>query len=306
MIEPRLLQVFVVLAETQSVSKAAETLGVSQPALSASLRKLRTALDDPLFVRSGRSLAMTDRGRALAEKAQTVLEQLDALTEREPAFDPKTDPLVLKIAASDFTLGSILPTIVAELTAAAPRTRLEFRPLELNALEQTLASGALDLAVLPTALVPENLKVRRLFEERFVCLLRRDHPAASKPLTKPALAELRHIRVAPAMTRSGSPVDAAFQAAKLRRDIALTVPNYQLVPPLIAQSDLVSFFPFRWAETLDKRFVTRKSPIHLKPTQLSLVWHPARQLAPPHAWARQFLAQAAKIADTRQRTLTSR
>ncbi|MEO1264735.1 MAG: LysR substrate-binding domain-containing protein [Pseudomonadota bacterium] len=172
--------------------------------------------------------------------------------------------------------------------------------------KQALASGALDFAILPSSLAPEGLNARRLFEERFVCLLRRGHPAATEPLTKRALAELRHIRVAPALTRGRSPADAVFDASKLKRDIALTVPSYQIVPPIIAGTDLVSFFPARWASSLDDRFVTRKSPIHIQPTTLSLVWHPVRQTTSSHAWARQVFATAAKAASKAHRKLTSR
>ncbi len=294
MIDPRLLNILIVISEECSVTRAAERLNVSQPALSTSLRRLREEFDDPLFVRAGKKLVPTDRAVAILDQAKQIMHSLHTISQSAAPFSPGTDTLTLNIEASEYTHQTILPRLMSVIAQEAPLTRINMRPLNYERLNAVLEDGTLDFAILPEHLAPKSMKMRKLFDEEFVCLMRRGHPLSDNQLTEKELASYQHIRVAPVLTQGQSPVDAAFKRAGHVRDIALSVTSYASVPQIVASTDLVAFFPSSMVGELDERFAVLPSPFHSRRTTMSLIWHPRKHSSPPHQWARQTLVKAAR------------
>ncbi len=294
MVDPRLLRILIVISEERSVTRAAERLNVSQPALSTSLRRLREEFGDPLFVRAGKELVPTDRAVTVLDQAKEIMQRLQAISQASAPFDPGTDSLSLNIEASEYTHQTVLPRLMSIIARDAPLTRINMRPLDYGRLGIALENGTLDFAILPEHLAPKSLKMRKLFDEEFVCLMRRGHPLAQNALSATELASYPHIRVAPVLTQGQSPVDAAFKRAGLSREIALSVTSYASVPQIVASTDLVAFFPASMVDGLDHRFVVLSSPFHAGRTTMSLIWHPRKHDSLAHRWARQTLAKAAQ------------
>lgn len=292
MIDRRHLEAFTVLMKDKSVTRAAERLNISQPAMSATLRQLRDRFGDPLFVRVGRELSPTDRAHDILKTVNQISGLLASIDRDVVAFDPKTDPLSLRIQASDHTHALLLSNIMAAALQEAPMTDVSIRPLAYEQLEHALEEDELDFAILPDFLAPPSMQMRKIFEESFVCLMRRDHALARKSVTVEMLSGCQHIRVAPVLVQGKNRLDRAFDTAGLRRDVKLTVPNYHAVPDVVASTDLISFYPASMAKLLDGRFAIKPSPVHLDPFAMSLIWHPRKQTSTSHKWARDFLVRA--------------
>ncbi len=296
MIDPKLLNVLVAIHKTRSVTRAAEQVGVSQPAMSLSLRKLREVFADPLFVKAGKVLVPTDRAEEIVADSKRVLGLLEDIAEHRASFDPNRDELSLNIEASEFTHETLLPPLMAEVARTAPRTSVTVRPLDYPRLTEALEEGMLDFAILPRHLAPDAMKMRKLFSENFVCLVRRGHALTRTKCDMRALAAQRHVRVAPVLSQGRSPADNAFKNAGLVREVALSVTSYACVPEIIAQTDLVAFYPCSMVNGLDNRFIILKSPVHTRSIEMSLVWHPRKHEALSHQWARRILVKAAGAA----------
>jgi len=294
MIESRLLRALVVLFEVRSVTQAADRLHITQPAMSAALRRLREAFGDPLFVRAASGLVPTERAEEAVQQAREILMRMEALEQSVAEFDPLTDPLELHLAASDFVHSSILPRTMQMLLAEAPFTNLRVQSLALENLEQSLENGALDFAVLPEFLAPQGARMRKLFEEEFVYLMRRQHPMSKAALTMEKLARCDHLGVRPVIPNRTGRVDQAFAQRGLVRTIRLTTSGYSAVADIIADTDMVALYPRSWAVRLGDAFIRKEPPFELEATSMCLIWHDRKQTSRSHAWARDFLARAAK------------
>ena len=293
MVNPKYLSAFAILMKEKSVTRAADKLNISQPAMSATLRKLRHQFGDPLFVRVGRELIPTDRANEILEVVQQVSGLFELIDRDAMSFDPKLDAALLRIQASDYTHSVLLPNIMAALPTEAPMMKIDMRPLAFDQLERELEGGELDFAVLPDFLAPPTMQMRKIFEETFFCIMRQGHALSGGDIAIEKLAKCQHIRVTPALTKGKSRVDKAFEKANVSRDVKLTVANYNTVPEVVASTDLVSFFPSSMAKFLDARFVIKKSPLHFDKSTMSLIWHPRKQTSKSHKWARDFLVRMA-------------
>ena len=293
MIDRRALQTLVLLAEEGSVTRAAERLHATQPAMSASLRRLRETFGDPLLVRAGKRLVTTERADEILAKARAILELLEDLEQESAPFDPAVDALELRIEASDFTHRVLLAGVMRLLPEQAPRTRLSLRSLDFEGLERALTEGELDFAILPDFLAPVSMQARGLFEEDFVCLMRRGHPLDDAPLTGDAFSACPQVRVSP---RPDARIDRVGAALGRSRDVRLTVSGYAAVPDVVAATDLIAIYPRGLGASLGEAFSLHELPFALEPISMSLVWHPRKQTSRAHRWARDFLARAAKQA----------
>lgn len=294
MIESRLLRALVILLEVRSVTQAADRLNITQPAMSATLRRLRDVFEDPLFVRSASGLMPTERAEQAGQHAVEILERMQALEQTVVGFDPMTDPLDLHLTASDFVYSSILPRAMQMLLQEAPLTNLVVQSLDLGNLDLSLENGTLDFAVLPAFLAPQGARIRKLFEEQFVYLMRRNHPIGKSPLTMQTLSRCAHLGVRPVLPNRAGRVDRIFSQQGLVRNIRLTTSSYSAVAEIVSDTDLVALYPRRWADRLGDGLIKHEVPFDLEPISMCLIWHPRKQTSRSHAWARDFLARVAK------------
>ena len=172
-----LLRTLDALLDERSVTRAAERLGFTQPAVSGMLTRLRESFDDPLFVRTQRGIVPTLRAMALAGPVKQILSDVDALL-LPAVFDPLSAHFTLSIAATDYALQTVVLPFLVQLRAQAPGIRVAIRPVDDERIQSQFERGDLDLALMtPEAALPD-LHARRLFDETYVCALRDDHPDA--------------------------------------------------------------------------------------------------------------------------------
>lgn len=286
-----LLAVLDALCRTGSVSRAAELLALSQPAVSHALARLRDQTGDPLFLRSGRGLVPTARALALAEPVASLVASGRSLLEPE-SFDPAHDPARFRLGISDFAGMTLLPQLMAALRSSAPHAVVEALPVGPTPL-RGLELGKIDLSFWGAAPPEAPLRHLPLFTDRYVVVLRRDHPALGRidaPLGLDAYVAQAHAVVTVGDT-GRSQVDTALAMIGLRRRIALVSPSFAANLAAVAASDLVATAPARLAETLPPGLVARDLPFSVPEISYGIIWHPLRDAAPSQRWFRNLIAQ---------------
>lgn len=296
-VDLNLLVVLRALLAERSVTTAAQRLGLSQPATSHALSRLRDLFGDPLLVRVGRTLVLSPRAEALRPDVDRALDAVSGLLAKPPAFDPKTATRTFSIATSDYGQFVLLPPLLARIAKEAPKVDLWVRDMSAMPMDEWFRDGGLDVALAPVgakARRARGLQVERLFTESFVCVVRKGHPAVKKRLTLSAFAELPHAFIAPRGTRGGV-VDEALKKRGKSRRIALAVPHFLVAPHAVARSDLIVTLAERVARFFEEHLPVRvlPPPLPLPTFAVSLIWHERVGADPGHAWFRKQIAAAA-------------
>jgi DNA-binding transcriptional LysR family regulator len=230
-----------VLAE-RSVVRAARRLHVTPSAISNSLARLRSALNDPLVIRSGRGVVPTSRAAAIAPLLERALRDLDRAVHGD-AFDPSSTTGQFTLAIAD--AGQLVqgPRIVAELERAMPRARLRIVGIDTLLSSGGLSGTEVDLAVAALEEKTPGVHMIPLYKEHTVLVARRAHPLAKAPISKRELAALRHVDVQVAPGRGYRELAAAYARLGIERDVALVVPSFSAAAALVAATDLVATLP---------------------------------------------------------------
>lgn len=283
------------LLQTESVTGAAQRLGLSPPAMSHALSRLRAQLGDPLLVRAGRRMVLTPRAEAMRARARNALAEARTLLSR-PARSG-TDELrrTFVVHASDNVL-AVIGKALHEAVAPARGVTLRFRPnLPEDAAE--LREGRSDLAIGIYGGLPPELRTRPLYSDRFVCVVRRDHPTVGERLTLEAFLALEQVQIAP-RGRPGGLLDAALAERGLARRVSRAVPFFLSALLLVSETDAVVTLPERVARSLAGRLGLKvlDPPLKLSPYALSLIWHPRMDGDEAHRWLRGAVLQAARVA----------
>ncbi len=281
------------------VTRAAARLGVSQSAASHALARLRELLGDPLLVRGPRGAMLpTPRALALAPLVHRALDGIAGALRHPEAFDPTTARRSFLIGAGDYAELVLLPALVSRLAATAPGIDLFVRTVP-DELATALARGDLDVVIAPAR--PRDasgpgMYQRHLFDEQFVCALRRDHPAARRRLTLDRYCALDHLLIAPRGTAGGF-VDDALAALDRQRRVVLAVPHFLIVPHVIATTDLIVTLASRIATAFagSHRLATLRPPPELALTgfAIHLLWHERSHGDDAQRWFRDQIAAVA-------------
>nr|WP_321985255.1 LysR family transcriptional regulator [uncultured Lichenicoccus sp.] len=289
-IDLNLLVAFDALMAERSVTRAGTRIGRTQPAMSAALARLRTLLRDELFVRSPAGLQPTPRALDLAGPLSRALADIQRTLAFTQGFDPRSSTLALTLGLSEHPAFVLLPRLVARLREVGPAITLRVR--DFTARDDAVAmldAGEVDLAIgVPPTTQTARILVCPLFEERFVCILRRGHPAANLPLDLPTFLTLSHLLVSPENERFGH-VDAALAKRGLKRRLALTLPHMYAAPMLVAQSDMIAtimagVIP---ASGRSDALIVADPPLDLDPVPFVQFWHRRNDAHPAQAWLRE-------------------
>jgi DNA-binding transcriptional LysR family regulator len=283
-----------VLLTERHVTRAAEQLGITQPAMSASLARLRNLFDDQLLVRGPKGLAPTARAQQLMNQLDQFIVVIEQLVALPTEFVPDTSRRTFTLIGTDYIETLLLPSLMADLAVEAPGLQVVFRPPDPKNLEALMSEGEVDLAVAYLPDAPKGLITSVAFRERFACIARRDHPQLSKdnfPLD--VFVELQHVQVLPRnLPMYGMPIDAALGALGLVRRVALWHPSFQSLPAIVANTDLVATLPRRLAmlaaQTLP--ISVYDPPVPLPTVDFSLYWHTRSQEDSGHKWLRAKVA----------------
>ncbi|MEM7158785.1 MAG: LysR family transcriptional regulator [Myxococcota bacterium] len=285
------------LLQEQSVTGAARQLGISTPAASHALARLRARFNDELLVRAGRTMVLTPRAHELRDRVRDAIATADRVFEDPEAFDPATMEQALTLSATDYVLLVLGQHLEAAVGNAAPGLELRVVPNATNDGE-LLRTGETDLAIGIYGDLPPELKTRPIITDRLVCVVRQDHPTVRQRLTLKQFARLEHIQIAP-RGRPGGYVDELLAERGLQRRVTRAVPYFHVALEMVASSDRVltvsERIARRSADTLRLRLL--EPPLPLQPFALSLVWHPRRDGDRGHAWLRERLVQASTALD---------
>jgi DNA-binding transcriptional LysR family regulator len=289
-----LLRVAVALYDAGSVSRAAQVLGMSQPAMSAALTRLRQAFGEPLFVRTARGMSPTPRAHALAAGAREVLARVADQVLSAASFEPTTTTATFTFALSDVGEMVFLPKILESLQRDAPQAVVRSVSLPPARLEQAMESGEVDLAVgyFPD-LKSSAFFQQRLFTHRFACLLRADHRIRGRKLTLEQFLALGHA-VVRAEGRSQEILEKYLERKKIERRIVLLTPHFMSIPTIIGKTDLVVTLPHAiglYFSQAGANIKVMEPPLAIPSIQLRQHWHRNAHHEAKSKWLRALVCE---------------
>lgn len=285
------------LLQEGSVTGAAKRVGLSTPAMSHALARLREHLNDEILVRSGRGMVLTRRGESLRERVRSVVEEGRRVLAPVRGFVTKNLERSFVVHATDYVLTVLGVSVDRILGVEAPHASVRFVPNTLDDAAH-LREGGADLAVGIYGDLPQEMRSRQLLTDRFVCVLRRDHPSVGKRMSLEQFIKLSHIQIAP-RGKPGGYIDDVLREKGLTRKVARAVPFFVTALQLTAQTDYVLTVSERIARQLAPGLGLKvfEVPLKLRPYALSLVWHPRFDGDAEHHFLREvFVRAAAEVA----------
>ena len=285
------------LAE-RHVTRAAARVGLTQPAMSHALGRLREVLGDPLLVRTPSGMVPTPRAEAMREPLERALADLGrALAAPEP-FDPARAKRRFRFATSDYVELVLFPRLCARLWAEAPGVDVRLRPIGGTGVAE-LAEDRTDIVIGPADSfgTAPGVRIQKLFEDRFVCVVREDHPVAKKKrLDLDTFVALPHALITPRGQNARGAVDDALARLGLERRVALEIPHFLVAPHVVRETDVILTLAERVARMLAPvlGLVRLAPPLEVQGFAMSMAWHDRHHADPAHAWLRRVTADAAK------------
>jgi DNA-binding transcriptional LysR family regulator len=285
-IDLNLLVVFDAVMRERSVTRAGRAIGLSQPAMSHALNRLRHMLDDELFVRTPDGMAPTPRAEQLAEPVRNALNEMQLALE-PLAFDPHTSDRTFVIGMNNLAAVVVAPPLCASVCGTMPGVRLDMRPSGTLDIADCLDRGDLDLAIGGLESPGERFASQLLLEGPFVLVMRRGHPASRRKLTAKVLAGLPYLEISSSGEDTGF-LDRWLAAQGLSRRVVVRSP-YLSARTILAESDLVAVFSRRVAQVFTRYFpLEMREPEFESPTvRTVMLWHRRLEAHPAHRWLRE-------------------
>lgn len=288
-IDLNLLKVFNAVMAERNVTRAAAALHMTQPAVSNALNRLRTALNDPLFVKVQGGVMPTLKAELLWPTVKDSLSRLhDVLSDTE--FDPFTTKATLRFAMSDFVAEQLLPPLTARLQDVAPEISTHIRPHGIGNVSSLLERSEIDIAAGVFSNFAPTLHTLPIIRLQYVCVARKGHPLLDDNYSSDTFFHAKHLVIS--LAGGVSLVDQELAAHGITRDVAMTINQFSLAPRLIAESDLVCIMPDTAIHTSPyrDRLVTFPVPCRIKDRNVSLLWHERVHADPLHRWIRELIA----------------
>ena len=280
-----LLVVFKTLYEERNVTKASKKIGITQPAMSNALNRLRYLVKDELFIRGPKGMRPTPRANELASPIQTALNNLE-LSLSSINFDPQTTKKLYKISISDDVAPLILPNLINFLEKESPNSSLRIRSEQGSEAIKLLDSNDIDFAIGRFEMVSTRFESVDLYTEKYVCMMNSDHPLAKdEKLSIAQYLSSKHLRVAPAGTPV-APIDRSLSQLNLEREIFARIDLVTMAPLILKNSDLILTLPSKTAQRMAKNynFSIAELPIGLEQRQTKLLWHRELTNHPAYDW----------------------
>lgn len=285
-IDRRLLHQFLVVYDSNSVSRAADQLQINQSSVSHALERLRKIIGDPLFVRSGRGIAATERANEIAPEAREIVRRMDLLVSK-PAYDPATDSGVFTIMANDYEIQTVVKPSLPAIRKLAPMVTMRI----INAasgpdIPELLRSGKVDLVLNPNVDVDaSDIKQKRLFSDSEVVFYDPEIRKAPKSLNdfckaRHAMLVLGDIRI--------TDLERELEKRKLSRHVVLEAPTFFAVGDLIRGTDIIAAMPSRLSTTIFRSFQFTNLPVSIPSFSIMQMWHNRMDSSPRHKWFRSI------------------
>lgn len=293
-VDLNLLVVLDALLRERHVTRAARTIGLSQPAMSSALARLRSVFKDELLVRTASGMQPTPRAEALAETVRQTIGQIERMLESDQSFDAATSLRRFSIRLSDLLSYLLLPSLMSEITRIAPRISLDVRHLSPTQTIDALERDEIDVAVSMGLQHTATIKRQVLFNDRMVAIMNASHVLAHGKITLKRFLATRHLKVSMAPTDIRF-ADDVLSKSNATRDVALNVPHWLLVPRVLATTDQVAVMPGAFAAAVrDEALVVRNLPFAAKSFDWCLYWHRRHDADPANRWLRARIEAATR------------
>jgi DNA-binding transcriptional LysR family regulator len=292
-----LLRCLRALVEEAHVTKAAERMGSTQPAMSSVLRRLRDIFNDPLLVRTEKGMVPTDRARELAESMRTAVDLIDRALAAEQPFNPASAELAFEVAASESVSFMLMPQLISTVRRIAPGVQLRVRIPDLWRARQALEEGEIDLLLSFTRTAPEGLRSSALWSQKLTVIASGSHPVDGKLTLEDFL---RWPHACHKLGRGGSSIEAAVEAAlekvKRQRSVGVWLPSAIAVPAVVSRTDFLATVPEGIARVFAPLLGLKMlpPPVPLDDVRIGMYWHERMQQNPSHKWLRQLVRSVAE------------
>ncbi|WP_204136902.1 LysR family transcriptional regulator [Halomicronema sp. CCY15110] len=293
-VDLNLLVAFEALYIHQSVTLAAQRIHIGQPAMSAALGRLRSLLDDELFVRVGRAMKPTSKAVAIAPQVISALDTIRATLADLQTFDPASSQKTFTVATSDYFASMILPVLLGILRHQAPHVNLQFLTVEKESLVNSIENSEVAVAVGTFNNLPPYILQQTLLSEEFIGIARNGHPALKDGVMNlEDFVGFPHALFTLRRDNTGI-IDQALANQGLKRRIALTVPYWFALPSAIESSDLLVAIPSCMAAHITQHYSlqTFDIPINLSSWSISIVWNALDDQNFENLWLRQIIQHA--------------
>ena len=304
-IDLNLLEYLDILLRERNVTKAASHLGLSQPAMSNGLGRLRVMFDDPLLVRTSDGMTPTERALELQPVIREVLARVDKAVQPQAAFDAATAERFFRIMATDYAESTIFPPILQRLREAAPGITLDIMtPSDVSFLD--VEQGKVDMVINRFDSIPQSFHQKTIWEDDFACLFSIDNPIRNN-FTLDSYLRAQHVWVSKTGMGVGvgmNPddvqrlgwVDEALNRIDKQRRISVFTRHYQAAMLMAEQNDLIATIPSKAAklQVHNPRVVVEKPPFEIPPIELKMAWSPLLQNNPAHQWMRRLIVEVAR------------
>jgi DNA-binding transcriptional LysR family regulator len=292
-VDLNLLKAFDALMAEGAVTRAARRIGLSQPAMSHALSRLRSLFADDLFVRTPTRMEPTTRARQIAPLVAAAIAQVEAALNLGVGFDPATSEGIFTAGMAEYAEVALVGRLVEAFAGKAAKATLRLLPMIGTEAAERLDRGAVDVAVAHLRGLPPRFDSIVLLRDPFVLVARRGHPRAAAPLSVEEYAALGHVLVSPRGDTTGA-IDRTLSNLGLKRRIALLIASYLALPAALRASDLVATVPYRAARQIAASGEVEIFPLPIVlSVSVSMAWHRRAANEPAQAWFRSLLIDAA-------------
>jgi DNA-binding transcriptional LysR family regulator len=287
------------LLQDHSTVRAGERLGLSQPAVSAALGRLRKALGDDLFFRRGQGLEPTHFAISLEADLREILDRIGTLIQGAEAFDPAASRVKFRISGSDFFAELLMPQLAERLQVRAPSMSVHLVDLVPDSYVDTLDRYEVDLALIPLTPLPEWVESQAVFQSGFSVIARKDHPRLKRAdvfsgevVPIDLFCDIGHVLFSPE-GNSKAMGDTALAKVGRERRVVMTMPVFSGVYRAVAGSDLIALLPTALAERVAATvgLDIYRPPMPVPTAQVSMIWHRRYSSSPAHKWLRNQITE---------------
>jgi len=287
-VDLNLFLIFDTIYTEKNLTRAGEVLCITQPAVSNALSRLRETFNDPLFVRSPQGMIPTPVAQNIIGKIRSALQLMRASVQEQDSFDSVTSKKKFRLSMGDLAEAMVLPGILEVLQQKAPHINMVSVPIKRKEIVKELASGKLDFAIEVPVISDSQLQHVKILEDRYVCVVRKDHPQVKGELCMEQFLALSHIHLS-RRERGEGHIDQALVKLGVRRRIALRAQHYLMAPHIISRTDLALTMPHFFARQYDLQILPL--PFEVPALELHLYWHEKVEQDQTNLWMRQLIQE---------------
>lgn len=296
MIDLSLIKVFIIIYETKNITHAAERLSLSQPSVTYNLNRLRKFLNDPLFERDKFGVKPTKLAQSLYPSFSQSIAEIEMAITASQQFNPQTSTRVFRLGLSDLGEICLLPSLIQYLSKEAPFIKIEIEEIQSSKVEEWLVEGFLDVAVFNSSYtVMPKIESRNLFEERYMCIVHKQHPRVQQQLSLELYLQEKHAAIK--SSTGHIEIDQRLKELGLKRNIMLELPHFSVLQDVVSSSELLVTLPSRAAKVYERNSEVKifELPFAVKPFNVSANWYNHRDDLDARTWFIQTLQNIFKL-----------